>query len=276
MFERLRRRFPIIAGCLLALATCAVPASAEAATHVTSRNWGGYAVRSKSGAKFRKVAGTWIVRKPDCATRSPGYSAAWVGIGGFGHDARKLEQTGTDADCTAAGHPRYAAWYELLPAGSKRIGMKVHAGDTISASVGVQGTSVTLRMRNQTTGEKFTKTTSMSGPDVTSAEWIVEAPSNCDNSGGNCTVLPLADFGTLPFSGAAATTGNGSPKAITNSSFSVFQIKLRSAGSGPGKPASSDGATASALSSGGSAFSVTYRPQVPNSSARARTFSGAH
>jgi hypothetical protein len=44
----------------------------------------------------------------------------------------------------------------------------------------------------------------------------------------------------------------------------VFQIKLRSDTGGYG-------ATASALSSGGTAFSVSYRKQVARSGARART-----
>jgi hypothetical protein len=267
MFDRLPRRFRIYFACsAAAVALAATPPAAAAATSVVSHNWGGYAVKTKSGAKFRKVAGTWVVRKPNCSTRSPGYSAAWVGLGGFGQNPHRLEQTGTDANCTAAGKRRYSAWYELLPAGSKRIAMTVHAGDAMSASVEVQGTSVTLRLRNRTTGALFTKTTSMQSPDVTSAEWIVEAPSDC--AGGDCAVLPLADFGTVPFSAASATKRHGTPQPISHSSFSVFQIKLRSDTGGYG-------ATASALSSGGTAFSVSYRRQMARSGARARTMPGS-
>jgi hypothetical protein len=267
MFDRLPRSFRIPLACSAAAAALAAgPATAAAATSVVSHNWGGYAVRTKSGAKFRKVAGTWVVRKPNCSTRSPGYSAAWVGLGGFGNSTHRLEQTGTDANCSAASKRHYSAWYELLPAGSNRIPMAVHPGDTISASVEVQGTSVTLRMRNRTTGALFTKTTSMQSPDVTSAEWIVEAPSDCTNNG--CTALPLADFGTIPFSAASAATRHGDPQPISNSSFSVFKIKLMSDTGGYG-------ATASALSSGGTGFSVSYRKQVARSGARARTTPGS-
>src|SRR5437764_15406098 len=113
MFDRLPRRFRIYFACsAAAVALAATPPAAAAATSVVGHNGGGYAVKTKSGAKFRKVAGTWVVRKPNCSTRSPGYSAAWVGLGGFGQNPRRLEQTGTDANCTAAGKRRYSAWYE--------------------------------------------------------------------------------------------------------------------------------------------------------------------
>ena len=251
----------------------AAPAAAGAATTVISKNWGGYAVKSRSGAKFRKVAGTWIVRKPDCATRSPAYSAAWVGIGGFGQGARAVEQTGVDADCTSAGKRRFTAWYEMLPAPSRRISMTVHGGDRISASVTVKGTQTTVRMRNRTTGAAFSKTVTVPSPDRRSAEWIVEAPSSCDG-GGSCSFLPLADFGTVPFSAATAATGQDAMQPISSSAFSVFKIFLRTAGTAPG---TSDGAAPSALGPRGMGFSVAYRDDLPAPSGRAKRLpAGAH
>ena len=64
------RLFPYAAG-LLAVAAIA-PASAGAATDVHSRNWAGYAVTPQPGAKFRKVSGTWVVKKPDCGAQPVG------------------------------------------------------------------------------------------------------------------------------------------------------------------------------------------------------------
>jgi len=273
MVRPVPKRIALRTACLLAV--CAVAsASADASTSMVSTNWSGYAVTSKTGGSFKKVSGTWVVKKPDCATRSPSYSASWVGIGGFGEHAQSLEQIGTDADCSASGQRRYRAWYELLPADGRNLAMKIHAGDRISASVEVQGASVKLRLHNRTTGAKFAKTASTSAPDVTSAEWIVEAPSSCDEH-DNCFILPLSDFGTVPFSGASVTMRNGTTKTISNSSFTAWRIKMRTAGT---KAFSSDGATASLLSSGGTAFSVTYRRQVARPSNRARTLarSAAH
>jgi hypothetical protein len=250
----------LVASAAGTLALFASPAGAV--QNQTSRNWAGYAV-TKSNGSFRKVAGSWVVPKPNCSTRSPGYSAAWVGLGGFGQSAYALEQVGVDALCNSSGQRRYGAWYELVPAPGHRIAMAVHGGDRMSGSVEVQGATVSVRLRNRTTGALFTKTASMSTPDVRSAEWIVETPSSCTDSGG-CKLLPLADFGTVPFSSASATTRSGGARSISDPAFSVFRITLRPAGK-------SYGAVPSGLSSGGTAFSVNYRKQLAASGARART-----
>ena len=49
----------------------------------------------------------------------------------------------------------------------------------------------------------------MSNPDISSAEWIAEAPSTCSQGLSSCTPLPLADFGTVQFTSASATTTDG-------------------------------------------------------------------
>ncbi len=58
----------------------------------------------------------------------------------------------------------------------------------------VSGTQVTVTLKNLTRKTSFTKRLAMSAPDVSSAEWIAEAPSACFSSGA-CRTLPLADFG---------------------------------------------------------------------------------
>jgi hypothetical protein len=98
------------------------------------------------------------------------YSGFWVGLGGFSETSQALEQIGTEANCSASGKPRYAMWYELVPAASVPIKLKVFPGNAIAASVNVNGTKVTLQIRNLTRKTKFTKTVRMSAPDLTSAE----------------------------------------------------------------------------------------------------------
>ena len=78
----------------------------------------------------------------------------------------------------------------------------------IDAAVSVTGTRVTLVLRNRTRHVTFRKTTTMSAPDTSSAEWIVEAPSDCDEA-GNCRQLALSDFGTVAFRRAGATSTRG-------------------------------------------------------------------
>ena len=229
--------------CLLTLGT----APALAAQSSTSLNWAGYAV---TGAKFRKVTARFVVQRQDCSTRSPAYSANWVGLGGFEPNATAVEQVGIDANCNSAGKRRYRAWYEMVPAPVHNLSLAIHAGDQVTASVKVQGTSATVFLRNRTTGETFEKTVGASSPDVRSAEWIVEAPQSCGAS--DCKVLPLADFGSVPFSSAAATTSSGKKKAISDPAFDVFRVTMRPSGR-------SYGAVPSGLSAAGTAFSVAYR-----------------
>jgi hypothetical protein len=226
-----------------ALAGSAATAQAAITTAVSS-NWSGYAI---NGTRFRRVSGTWKVPRGSCSSGRATYSAAWVGLGGFSETSQALEQTGTELDCSASGRATYSAWYELVPADAKTIKMKVRSGDTISASVAVSGKRVSLRLSNLTRKATFARTLSMSAPDVTSAEWIVEAPSGCDNS-GNCRQLPLADFGTVPFKSARATTTSGHSGTISDSTWSATRMNL----------SSSAGAIANALSASGSAFSVSY------------------
>jgi hypothetical protein len=239
-------------------------ASASAATvssqEEVSQNWAGYvAGGSSSGTQFSSVSGSWVQPTVSCSS-GQSYSAYWVGLGGSGNQSNALEQTGTQGDCTANGGTEYYAWYELVPAAPVQLGLAIHPGDHISAKVSVSGSNVTVWLSDQTTGQSTTKNLQMSSPDTSSAEWIAEAPSQCDSS-GDCQPLPLADFGTVQFSGASATA-NGHTGTISDSEWGAQPIALGSSGTdfaSMGSGGSSAGATPSSLSSDGSAFSVTWQ-----------------
>jgi hypothetical protein len=249
-----------------AAVACLALASGTAAkgTPTVSSNWAGYAV---SGTTFRAVSGTWTQPAADCSspTASQTASAFWVGLGGSSEASNALEQTGTEADCSAGGVATYSAWYELVPAASVKTPLKVSAGDKISAAVEVTGTSVAIRLRNLTTGKSFTKALRMAAPDITSAEWIAEAPSAVVP--GGTRVIPLTDFGTVHFSSASATSTSGHTGTISDSAWSATRVDLVSDTGGPGRPAfgpfaPANGGTeavSSALGAGGRSFSVTWR-----------------
>jgi len=245
----------------LATALLGAPAAADAAT-TTSSNWAGYAV-SRSGVKFRRVAATWVVPAATCsATGTRRYSAAWLGLGGYHTSSTALEQIGTETDCTAKGTPSYSAWYEMVPDAPVDIDLAVKSGDTVSASVTVSGHTVKLYLGNRTRGTKFTKQMTVDRVDVTSAEWIVEAPSAC--YGDRCQTLPLANFGSTAFAKATATSTSGHQGAISDPAWSATSIALRSDGHrafGGGRFAS-DSASAAAspgdLTATGDGFAVTY------------------
>jgi Peptidase A4 family len=253
------RRAALLAS--LAAAVLGAPAAADAAT-TTSSNWAGYAV-SKPDLKFRRVAATWVVPAATCsATGSRRYSAAWLGLGGYHTSSTALEQIGTETDCTAKGTPSYSAWYEMVPDAPVDIDLTVKPGDTVSASVTVSGHTVKLYLANRTRGTKFTKQMTVDRVDVTSAEWIVEAPSAC--YGDRCETLPLANFGTTAFANTNATSATGHQGAISDPAWSATSIALRSGGRrafGGGRFASDDGnagASPGDLSATGDGFAVTY------------------
>src|SRR4051812_45516895 len=197
---------------LLAAAAAAAPAAAAEST--TSSNWAGYAVRHP-GTHFASVSGAWTMPRVDCSAAETRWSAVWVGLGGYDDDSPALEQIGTEADCDRSGRASYSTWYELVPDVSHSAKLSVHPGDRLSASVTVVGHRVRLRLSNRTTGHAFTRTLRASAIDVTSAEWIVEAPSACEGNSADasCQIMPLADFGATRITGAKAltTTGQGGP-----------------------------------------------------------------
>ena len=246
----------------VALLAFAAGTAAKAATTVSS-NWAGYAV---SGTTFSSVSGTWTQPAAVCSgTAGTTASAFWVGLGGNSETSSSLEQTGTEADCATGGTATYSAWYELVPAASVKVRLTVSAGDRISATVKVARESVTVKLRNLTTGKTFTKTLRMAAPDTSSAEWIAEAPSAL--TPGGTRILPLTDFGTIRFTSATATSTAGRTGTIADTAWSATRVDLVSGGDGPGGPggfgpfapaAGGSQAATTRLSSGGSAFSITW------------------
>ena len=220
-------------------------------------------------------------RRSPAARGQSTYSAAWVGLGGYKQSSNALEQVGVDADCSRSGQPHYDSWYELIPAAPVSIPSSVHAGDQMTGSVTVRGTHVTLRLRNLTTGARYSTTRRTSQIDVSSADWILEAPSSCTAAG--CQTLPLADFGGVSFAAATATSGSHTGP-VEDSRWSAAQIELRQ-GARPGTarfanghvlPANEVIATASATSGPLGAFSVDWTERQPHSEGqRGRSFGEA-
>ncbi len=258
---------------LSAVALAATPALAASSSEGISENWAGYEVspNNASSSGFSNVQGSWIQPSAKCTNGTATYSAFWVGIGGGSQQSSALEQTGTQADCSATGQASYFAWYELVPAAPVRLGLQVSPGDKISAAVKVNGSSVTVTLLDNTTGNYVNKTLQMSNPDTSTAEWIAEAPSNCQGGAdGQCTPLPLADFGSVAFTGASATA-DGHSGSISDSAWTNEPLALDPSqdalGGGDGfgfadTSSTSGGSTAAAqpsgLSNNGGSFSVSY------------------
>ncbi|MFT4034867.1 MAG: G1 family endopeptidase [Patulibacter sp.] len=261
-------------------ALIAPPGAAATATSTTSStNWAGYAVTGKT---FKRVSGSWVQPAVDCTstTRRNAYSASWVGLGGYDTDSTALEQIGTEADCSN-GTASYSSWYELVPEAAHDLKLKISAGDSISASVTVSGHTVRMRLVNNTTGKSITKTRTTSNLDLSSAEWIQETPSLCNSSATSCSVLPLADFGSITFANASATTKSGRKGTISDQAWTATAINLIETGNSvgghfPGGPragvqstTTTTGATTGELDSSGAAFTVAYADDLTVQASRA-------
>jgi hypothetical protein len=210
-----------------------------------STNWSGYATY-KTGTTFTDVKGSWVQPAVNCPSRKAQYSSFWVGIDGY--NSSTVEQTGTAADCIGKNQASYYAWYEMYPNAPVNLSMTITPGDVISAEVSVSGNTFTLSITNVSTGATFSTNQTLNGAAKTSAEWVAEAPSLCF---AQCRVAPLANFGTVNFSGSF-TTGNGHTGSINDSAWLNDMITMVTNG-GTVK------AQPSALSGNGQGFSVIWK-----------------
>lgn len=200
-------------------------------SHSTSTNWSGYAV---TGGKYTTVTSTWV--QPAVTCNGTAYSSFWVGIDG--DTSGTVEQTGTEADCNGST-PVYSAWYEMYPKFPVNYSNPVVPGDHFTGTVTTDGKgNFTLTLSNTTRGWTQRVNKKLRSAKLASAEVIAEAPSS---SGG---VLPLANFGTVSFSGA---TVNGA--ALTSSTPGIDPITMQSGSTVKAQPSS--------ISNG--SFSVTWK-----------------
>jgi hypothetical protein len=237
--------------------------AAGSATEV-STNWAGYAVAASTTTArkpFASVTGRWVQPLANCGSAAPTFSAFWLGLGGFARGSYAVEQTGTLANCVF-GRATYAAWYELFPAPPVYLKARVRPADLLSATVSVARHTVVIRLKNVTTNKLVTKKLKMRRPDVSSAEWIAEAPTGCDYL-GNCTTLPLTNFGTVDFSRSSATV-KGHKGRISDPTWSATSIELHGDLNDPEHP-SQAGANAipGELGPDGGSFRVSWQELTP-------------
>ncbi|KAF7793421.1 hypothetical protein EIP86_004533 [Pleurotus ostreatoroseus] len=208
-------------------------------THAeTSENWSGAVLVASSGT-FKSVTGTFTVPTPKSPSGSRGSSAAsaWVGIDGDTCDTAILQ---TGVDFTVDGSEvSFDAWYEYYPDFATDFsGITVHAGDeiklTVTASSTTSGTAV---IENVTRGQTVSKSLSSSAKLCQeNAEWIVEDFEEGDS------LVPFANFGTVEFTGASATTSSGT---VTPAGATLIDIEQ-------------NGQVLTSASTSGSSVTVSY------------------
>ena len=239
-----------------------------------SSNWAGYVAigpgstvtTASPSMSYTDVTGEWVEPKASC-TGAATSVALWVGLGGYSVSSQELEQTGTSADCAPDGTPSYYAWYELVPADSVTVKLRVDPGDTITSSVVVNGSNVLVQVINRTRHTRFTKRLTMVTPDLSSAEWIAEAPAEC-GSQSSCLQVALTNFGSVSFEHTYAI-GNALSGTITSPNWSASAIQLvpqahRYFGHSDPSDASAAGAGAMplGLAADGSGFTIDFQPNA--------------
>ncbi len=205
-----------------------------------SNNWAGYIA---TGGTFTSVSGSWIV--PQVNATGTSSDVTWVGIGGT--TSRDLIQTGTRAVVNNNGQVSYLAWYEMLPANSRKIPLTINPGDSVTASIDQQSTNQwTISLRDITTGQNY-QTNVTYASSLSSAEWIEEMPVL------GRSFIPLDNFGSVQFS-ALSTVKDGT--ALTPAQANAHSIVMvNHSGQVLAQP--------SALGSDGASFNVTRTASTP-------------
>jgi Peptidase A4 family len=254
----------------LALGVASARAASPAASEV-SPSWAGYVATAPEG--FTHVSGGWTVPAVRCRGARTATSAAWVGLGGFASKEPKVQQVGTDSNCDAAGHPKYFAWFEVVPYPAYTIASKVEPGDEMAGAVTLLPGNVELRLADRTRGWTFARRISWASPDKSSAEWVIEAPALCVRY--VCARPSLADFGAVTFRDAAAAVAGGHAGPLAGGAWALTgltlvphaqsgtmgvedQVGQQPATTPDRPPISPAGASPGAVAPGGSAFTIAW------------------
>ncbi|CEL06586.1 Putative Aspergillopepsin, putaitve (AFU_orthologue; AFUA_7G01200) [Aspergillus calidoustus] len=183
--------------------------TANTAAIAYSNNWAG-AVREKppAGGPYTAVSATFTVPAPTAVPGNTGMQAgsAWVGIDGDTYPSAIL-QTGVDF-YIENGQIHNDAWFEWFPDYAYDFNLDVNTGDVIVAMVQSFSPSEGIAViENQSTGEKATQTVRAPKTEATlagqNADWIVEDFQSGDS------MVALADFGSVTFTGCEAQAQNG-------------------------------------------------------------------
>lgn len=152
------------------LVTGAAPPLA-ALSESQSVNWSGYFA---TGGPFTSVSATFDV--PNVVpTATESDTSEWVGIDGANNSS--LIQAGVE-EFSTGNQVQVHAWWEILPDFEKFAPITVSLGDQVTVAIGAQPTgSFLIQIDDHTNGQRWQTTQPYFGQ-LTSAEWILEAPTN--------------------------------------------------------------------------------------------------
>ncbi|KAF7351742.1 hypothetical protein MSAN_01607400 [Mycena sanguinolenta] len=185
----------------------AVSVPSDPTSLITSTIWSGAGMESAAGT-YKSVTGTLVVPnlQPAAGGAASGYygGSAWVGLDGMTCGSA-LMAAGIDFQYLQ-GAVTASVWTETYPNPGVNSALAVSPGNTIKITVtATSSTTGTVVVDNVSSGQSTTVAlTSPSPLCLANAEWVVE-----DYQEGTF-LIPFADFGTITFTDASATTQSGS------------------------------------------------------------------
>ncbi|VDC03438.1 unnamed protein product [Peniophora sp. CBMAI 1063] len=200
-------------------------ASSDVADSSLSPNWAG-AVLVEPTATYTSATGTFVVPAvslPANSTSGTTYTGSiWVGIDGWQTCGTSILQAGIEIWIDDSGTTTYEGWAEWWP--NDPVGLSdisFSEGDSVTVTVTASSTTAgTAVVENTTKGQ----TATYSYSDQTAhplcefnAEWIVEAY----DEGGD--LLPFFAFDAVTFTGASATTADGTQVDTTGATLTDIQ-----------------------------------------------------
>jgi hypothetical protein len=255
----------VAAAIVLPAITASVASASILPGYGQSVRWSGWVDQGR-GIHFKSVSATWRVPGATCSQRGGAtYSLTWIGLGG--QDENKLEQIGTETDCTprvrsAPATPYSLIWWEVLPAPEQYPVQQVDPGDLVQASVTVKGKIATLSLKDLTLGWKFVRRTKPRKLTEDSADWIEEDPEICPGTVifVSCPEKPFAHYRTVTFTHAKTTDTAGFTGSISDPHWYAFRYGMIQ-----GNVVQRLLSWPSPLRDGGTSFSVsrTNRPLPP-------------
>ena len=257
----------MLAMLIVVLSLLAITASAASASILAgygqSVRWSGWIDQGK-GLHFNRVSATWRVPTVSCPPLGgASYSLTWIGLGGSNEN--KLEQIGTETDCSghfgASPSTSYSAlWWEVLPSPQQYPVQEVSPGDLVQASVAVKGKIATMWLKDLTQGWTFVKRTKPRELTEDSADWIEEDPEICPGTVifVSCPEKPFAHYRTVTFTHAKTTDTAGFTGSISDPHWYAFRYGMIQ-GNGLQRLLS----WPSPLRDGGTSFSVSRTNRKP-------------
>ena len=230
-------------------------------TSEANPRWAGYVVTDPGGGglAFTSVSATWVQPRITCGVERLDSLGIWVGLGGYG--TAGLEQAGIGTTCTRKAEALSGPWYESLPTRATNIDRRrVEAGDTITArvDVGSARTSVVVSIANETRHWRFARTVRASSLDLSSAEWIVEAPGGCTRVACG---LRLGNFGSVAMT-KISVVANGHRGAIRDRRWQATALYFVPTARHAAHTGSIAGATPEQLDAAGGSFRIAWRAQA--------------